>query len=309
MPIQKRGESWRVRVSYRGRRFETTVRGSKEQARQVEAAMLKRAASDRIANQSGGSLDRNWSDALMQYVGPQEANLKYSLHLSDTPLDAMGMAATEWRDHMVRDGYSPCTINRRLAAIRRVLRLAWQDWDWLREPQHQKIKLLSEKGTERHYYLEPEQVRDICQHVTPEAAMVIQLAAMTGLRKSEIWRLQPDDYRNGVLLVRKTKSGKPRSVPVPTVLDLVVPVPITYPAFRKQWDKARIAAKLPHIRFHDLRHTYASWLAGNPEIPMTMIRDLMGHSSMQMTSRYSHIREGANTKAAEIVGQKWMKKA
>ena len=135
--------------------------------------------------------------------------------------------------------------------------------------------------------------------------MVIQLAAMTGLRKSEIWRLAAEDYQQGVLLVRKSKSGKPRSVPVPPVLGLQVPMPITYNAFRRQWDKARVAAGLPHIRFHDLRHTYASWLAGNPEIPMTMIRDLMGHSSMQMTSRYSHIREGANTKAAEIVGQIW----
>ena len=307
MPIQKRGNSWRVRVNYRGRRFETTVRGTKEQARQVEAAMLKRAASDRLAHQTGSSLDRTWADAMIQYTGPQEGNLKYSLHLSDTPLEGMGLAATEWRDRMVREGYSPCTINRRLAAIRRVLRLAWQDWDWLREPQHQKIRLLSEKGTERHYYLEPEQVQDICRHVTPEAAMVIQLAAMTGLRKSEIWRLEEGDYRQGVLLVRKAKSGKPRSVPVPAVLALTVPVPITYARFRKQWDAARIKAGLPHIRFHDLRHTYASWLAGNPEIPMTMIRDLMGHSSMQMTGRYSHIRDGANTKAAEIVGQKWAK--
>ena len=52
-------------------------------------------------------------------------------------------------------------------------------------------------------------------------------------------------------------------------------------------------ADMSHVRIHDLRHTFASWLASNPEIPMTVVRDLLGHSSLATTNKYSHLREDA----------------
>jgi site-specific recombinase XerD len=45
---------------------------------------------------------------------------------------------------------------------------------------------------------------------------------------------------------------------------------------------------LPHVHWHDLRHTYASWLAQAGQ-PMGAIRDLMGHSSLAVTNRYAHL--------------------
>ena len=68
---------------------------------------------------------------------------------------------------------------------------------------------------------------------------------------------------------------------------------VTDSDLRKQWDRARLLSGLEHVRFHDLRHTFASWLAADSSIPLTVIRDILGHSSLAVTSRYSHLRTDA----------------
>jgi len=57
---------------------------------------------------------------------------------------------------------------------------------------------------------------------------------------------------------------------------------------RKRFDAARAAVGMAHVHWHDLRHTYGSWLAQSGH-PLTVTRDLMGHSSLAMTSCYSHL--------------------
>ncbi|WP_422666935.1 tyrosine-type recombinase/integrase [Billgrantia saliphila] len=52
--------------------------------------------------------------------------------------------------------------------------------------------------------------------------------------------------------------------------------------------KARAAVGRPDLRFHDLRHTYASLLAEAGEV-MTTVQALLGHSSLGVTSRYAHM--------------------
>ena len=46
----------------------------------------------------------------------------------------------------------------------------------------------------------------------------------------------------------------------------------------------------PDLRMHDLRHTFASWLLENPEMALTTVRDLLGHSSLTVTSKYGHMK-------------------
>ena len=62
------------------------------------------------------------------------------------------------KDQMLKEGYSPLTINRRLAVIKRVLNLAYKEWEWLDVPLADKIKKCSEKDTSRQYYLTEDEV-------------------------------------------------------------------------------------------------------------------------------------------------------
>ena len=80
------------------------------------------------------------------------------------------------------------------------------------------------------------------------------------------------------------------AVPEPLMPTITLPWGITDDGLRKAWEASREASGMQGVRFHDLRHTFASWLARDPEIPLTLIRDAMGHSSLAVTSKYSHLR-------------------
>ncbi|MFN8822661.1 MAG: site-specific integrase, partial [Betaproteobacteria bacterium] len=142
-------------------------------------------------------------------------------------------------------------------------------------------------------YLTADQVRALQAATDPLTADMIAFAVLTGLRRSELLRLQPDQLRGRVLaLDANTKSGRPRGLPLPpeavTLARRRLPWNVEYWELRKRFDAARVVAGLPTVRWHDLRHTYASWLAQRGQ-PLTAIRDLMGHSSLAVTNRYSHL--------------------
>ncbi len=190
---------------------------------------------------------------------------------------------------------SQSTINNRVQVVKRVLNLAYKEWDWIDEPLGQKLGKPDPKNA-RHVYLTPEQVLKLALSVPTGYRIegkVIMLSAFTGLRRGELLGLQSDNVVGGRIMLRpdQTKNGKPRVVPVleemqPWLAEL--PFPTTENRLRTALDKAKVTAGLEHVRFHDLRHTYASFLAAS-NAPMTAVRDLLGHSSLLVTSRYSHL--------------------
>lgn len=214
-------------------------------------------------------------------------------YLDHVPLHLVVPKAHDMKGQMLKKGLSPQTINRRLAVVRRILNIAYREWEWLSEPLGQKIQLLSEKGMARELYLSPEEVSQLVEAVEhPEAKKVVELAAYTGLRQGELLRLTKKNWKPPyIILESKTKAKKPRSVPVITDLHSIVTVPFNIGVDRlvKEFRAARERIERPDIRFHDLRHTYASWLAKDPNIPLTVIRDTLGHSNLSVTSKYAHL--------------------
>jgi integrase len=75
-----------------------------------------------------------------------------------------------------------------------------------------------------------------------------------------------------------------------------VPFGIGVPLLTKRFKAAREAAGLPGVRLHDLRHAFGTWLA-EKRVAGPTIRDLMGHSSLTVTSRYLQA-ASASAKAA-----------
>ena len=113
------------------------------------------------------------------------------------------------------------------------------------------------------------------------------------------------DRARGVLKLELTKSGERREVPLCGPADAVLARrggagkagglvfgTTSWDAFRKSWEAAVEAAKLDApLRFHDLRHTFASWTiqegASLPEL-----QKLLGHAALAMTLRYAHLSPG-----------------
>ena len=184
---------------------------------------------------------------------------------------------------------APATINRYLSVLRRIGNLAEQ-WGLLERAP--RITLLPERN-ERHVYLTPAEVQRLARHCPDEVGDIIRFAALTGLRRSELLRLKPGDIRNNVILLdARTKSGRARIIPLPPeaarIAQARLPWRVDVWALRRDFEAARVAAGLPHVHFHDLRHTYASWLVQSGQ-SMKAVKDLLGHSTMAMTDRYAHL--------------------
>jgi len=105
--------------------------------------------------------------------------------------------------------------------------------------------------------------------------------------------------KHGAIAVRPGKTGRARLVPVhPAIRTALRRLPIScgWRWILRHFERARAAAGLAHVRFHDLRHTNATWLLDAGADPIT-VRDLLGHSSLGVTSRYLH-RDMARLKRA-----------
>lgn len=212
--------------------------------------------------------------------------------IAGASFEKVGDVAEELKRRLLAEGFAPATVNRRLALLRRLCNLAYKEWNWLRHPVAQRIRLLPENN-QRHIYLTPaqvEQVAGLCR--APAAGDFIRLAAYSGLRLGELLRLGKDDvYRDSLIVGTESKTGRPRIVPLPKparYLLKLIPLPITAQIVRVNWQAARKAAGLDHVRFHDLRHTYASWLA-QKNVSMGTIGVLLGHTQASTTRRYAHL--------------------
>ncbi len=153
-------------------------------------------------------------------------------------------------------------------------------------------------------------------------AELIRVAAYTGLRQGELRALRWRDVGEDVLTVSRalsagvesgTKGGKVRHVPlVPQAAaalerlrergDFTAPDELVFcnwrgraldeSALTRRFKRARDAAGLRPLRFHDLRHTYGSLLAA-AGVPVADIQAAMGHADIQTTARYLHARQAS----------------
>lgn len=197
---------------------------------------------------------------------------------------------------------STAAVNRELALLRHLLRLAHEEWDALAAVP--KIRLEKEPQGRLRWLTSEEATRLLakCREAkNPVLAELVEFCLFTGLRQSEALGLSWErvDRSRGVILLELTKSGRRREIPLNVKADavlvrlgprdtgLVFRTPSWY-AFRSHWEGAVAAAKLENFRFHDLRHTFASW-AVQHGATLQEVKDLLGHSSLAMVMRYAHL--------------------
>lgn len=319
MPVFRHPKTghWNVRLQIGGQRIQRALGpvARKEDALALEAQIRR----DHIDGRIGKTPARSLDDALLKWLQGEATTLRdldghtakvraMRQHCAGLRLDQIAEAADAVKEAGIKDGLKPATINRRLAILRRIANLAHDQWGWLDRPLGQRIKLLKGEST-RHTYLTPDQVEHLaqcCRHAT--VAAIIRLAARTGLRQAEI--LRASTIYDGCIVVEAedAKSGRPRLVPIPPdMADLKLPFCVSYATLRTYFEDARQTAGLPHVRFHDLRHTAASWWA-QAGANLAILRDLLGHSTLAMTSRYAHLLPDDLKQTSQKVAENILKK-
>jgi integrase len=255
-----------------------------------------------------------WPHAVVRYL--EECAEKKSLpddrdhlrklepYLRSQRLDAIDMSALQpfIRDRKEKDGVRNATVNRALEIVRRILNLAHQDWRWIRAVP--KIRMLKEPRR-RIRFLRREEAQRLLDAMPKHLKPIVGFALATGCRAGEIFGLE----WHRVDLARKvawldhgaTKSGEGRGIPLNA--DAVAALRLTFGQHPRwcftfagnrilksstAWDRARQRAGIEDFRFHDLRHTWASWhVQSGTSLPELM--ELGGWKSYEMVLRYAHL--------------------
>lgn len=209
---------------------------------------------------------------------------------------------------------SETTVNRYLASLSALLSIAVREWDWLESNPCKNVKRGKEPRGRVRFLSDKERIDLLegCENSKLlELKIIVLLAMTTGARRGEIMNLRwrHMDLKSNKMTLVETKNGDTRSVPLvnpalkeiqywtkirsidedsyvfPGRTDITRNKPID---FDKAWREALFISGVTDFRFHDLRHTAASYLAMNGA-GIREIGDILGHKSLAMVQRYSHL--------------------
>ena len=216
--------------------------------------------------------------------------------------------------------YAAASINRPLAVLRHLLRLAHEEWGEL--PAMPKVRLEREAEGRTRYLADDEQVRllQACEaSKNPELPLLVTFLLNTGARRGEalglIW--SHVDFARGLVTFVGTKSGKSRSVPMTeTCYRALSSLPgeregrvFKTRSVRTAFERAVGRAGLVDFHMHDCRHSFASQLVMRG-VSLQAVKELLGHSSIAKTMRYAHLspahlREAVGKLESGISGTTW----
>jgi|TARA_B110000263_G_scaffold241236_1_gene245273 integrase len=207
---------------------------------------------------------------------------------------------------------SPATVVRYMAALSHAFTIAMQEWQWVDDTPTRKVKKPKEpRGRVRFLSDEErEKLLEACEN-SKEAFLypIVVLALSTGARKSEILNLTwgDIDLKRKVAVLQHTKNDERRALPlsgealkcVKSLAEMRrIDTRLLFPdesgtkpiLIRAPWQKVLKEAGVEDFKFHDLRHSAASYLAMSGA-SLAEIAEVLGHKTLQMVKRYSHLSE------------------
>lgn len=310
MPLYRRKNSpyWWVRLSVSGQKVRRSAETTDKQEAQAFEARLK---AELLEEQPVRRAGYTWDQAALKFV--EDRKDKRSI---DTDLTIMRWLQPELTGRLLVDidtaeldrirhkkaaETSPARADRVMALVSTVLRDA-ASRGWIRKAP--KVPMFRPEKPDFRW-ITPDEFERLHANLPPHLADMARFAVNTGLRRANvtglIWR-NVDLQRRFVLVWSSTAKGK-RSINVPLNADALAVLKAqqgrtgyvfryqgepVYQVATKAWRKAVEKAGIERgFRFHDLRHTWASWhvQAGTP---LTALMELGGWKSLEMVQRYAH---------------------
>ncbi len=221
---------------------------------------------------------------------------------------------------LINKGYKPASNNKVTNLLKHMFNKA-VEWEMVTEDilkRIRKIKPLKDNG-KRLRYLTIEEVQTLISKCDAHLRPIVITAIHTGMRRGEILSLQWEmniDLKHGYVLLDRTKNGERREIPIDETLRGVLQglarrLDIPYVFYdqatgkpfkdiKRSFNTALRRAGIRDFHFHDLRHTFASHLVMSG-IDLTTVSRLLGHKSLNMTLRYSHLSPGHLNNAVNVL--------
>lgn len=314
MSLFKRQDSpyWWVKLNHKGRRIQQST-GTPDKARAREYHdKLKASLWDQ--ERLGVKPSRTWNEAVVRYLAEtshkasKEADLAH-LRWVDKFLGGLKLEQIDRelldRIHEARKagGAANSTVNRTLEVVRAVLRRACNEWDWLAKVP--RIRMLPEPNRRIRWLTRDEAERLIAELPEHLKAMV-QFSLETGLRRANVTGLEWSQVdlarRTAWIHPDQAKARKAIAVPLSAAAVLVLRSQVgkhsthvfsfrgkpVHQVNTKAWRLALQRAGIESFRWHDLRHTWASWhvQAGTP---LHVLQELGGWECVEMVRKYAHL--------------------
>jgi integrase len=257
---------------------------------------------------------RTWNDAVVRWLTEQshKASLesdKIHLRWLDKHLNGLDLTFIT-RDRLDRiaaakqsEGVTPATVNRVMEVLRAILKKCADDWEWIdRAP---KVRMLREP-IRRVRYLLREEAQRLLSHLPPHLADMASFSLSTGLRRANVTGLRWDqvDMENRRAWVHPDQAKARKAIPVPLNEDAMKVIARQVGKHRelvfsfrgkqvhqvstKAWYGALQRAGITDFRWHDLRHTWASWHVQGGT-PLFALQELGGWESAEMVRKYAHL--------------------
>lgn len=320
MSVYKRGDKgvFYMNFTVNGVRvFKTTGKFTKKEAKQVEALERQKMMEKGKLTPQEKAASTLLSEALKQVnqarwkgnkdsKGPERKINRIIELIGDVPVGSINEDIVQTIiTKLEATKVSSATINRYLAALNTLLKFKKQPCDFIRlrkEPKG-RIRVISKQ--------EEMQILNIMRGVEltkrnpfyPETADLIEVLLDTGARLSEILDLKYEDvnFKANLISIWVNKGEKPRSAPMTKRVREILearkkinkdkPFTITRHQAGHAWNWVRNKMGLKKDKefiIHALRHTCASRLV-NKGIDLYVVKEYLGHSSIQVTERYAHL--------------------
>jgi integrase len=258
-------------------------------------------------------------------AGCDESKLRIHLLplLQNRRLDQITTAELQRYFDQLKGKYKPATVNRHIALLSRMLKLA-VTWGFIDKNPAIGIRKLQENN-ERHRYLSDQEIVRFLEALraeqNPIAAAVLEFLLYTGVRKQEALdaRWEHVDLQKKVWFIPRSKNGKLRHVILnPMAIQLLEKQPrlpgnpYVFPGKvsgqqlnnpQKAFNRVLKKTGITNFRIHDLRHSFAS-LAINNGASLYEVQHLLGHSQARTTTRYAHLGDETLRRVSDSIANK-----
>lgn len=332
--IRKRGDKFFVDVTVQGRRrtgTADTLAEAKDMRVTLRAALIAGEGRDVGAKTGPGwtlgeAFDRTltlvWEGSRSETTAKLNAQAAIDHFGRTMPLSEIDTNALDGYVMRLMDkGNSNATVNRKLAALSKMMSVAVDRGGLERKPKVPKRK----EPVGRTRYLTPEEEAKVLAQVTAwgqpmfHDALVILLD--TGLRLGELLRLDRQAIEGNNITVWVTKADLPRTIPMTKRAKVAIDwriaamtnteawkdpkaplFPVSPRWMQVQWDRVRHHLGLDDVTLHIMRHTCASRLVQRG-VGLPVVQQWMGHKTIQVTLRYAHLSPTNFAQAAAALEQ------